>query len=214
MSLRDTASDLGATLGVGALAGLAGTAAMTVSSTLEAKARGRGASETPAVAAGVVLGVEAKDDTTKKRFNNVVHWAYGTGWGTVRGLLDFLGLSGAPAAVAHLAAVWGGEQVVLPATAPRARLGSGAARKSGSTFFITVSTPRSRVLSTNSWIRIPPTDAGTDEHSEENGGDALGVRLRRVRMHSEPWDARGHVRRSGMLLPGLASARAGRATGS
>src|SRR5579884_598501 len=116
MSLADTLSDLAAAAGVGALAGLAGTAAMTVSSTLEAKARGRQPSATPATAAGEVLGVQPKDDTAKKRFNTFAHWAYGTSWGALRGLLDLAGLRGAPAAAAHLGAVWGGEQVVLPAT--------------------------------------------------------------------------------------------------
>lgn len=37
-------------------------------------------------------------------------------WCTVRGLLDAAGLGGPAAAAAHLATVWGGEQVVLPAT--------------------------------------------------------------------------------------------------
>lgn len=45
-----------------------------------------------------------------------MHWAYGTSWGTVRGLLDVAGLRGPAAAAAHLGAVWAGEQVVLPAT--------------------------------------------------------------------------------------------------
>lgn len=116
MSLADTLSDLAAAAGVGALAGLTGTAAMTVSSTLEAKARARKPSATPAAAAATVLGVEPTDETTKKRFNTFVHWAYGTSWGAVRGLLDLAGLRGAPAAAVHLGAVWGGEQIVLPAT--------------------------------------------------------------------------------------------------
>lgn len=116
MTVTDTLSDLAACAGVGALAGLAGTAAMTVSSTVEAKIRGRGSSDTPAKAAGTVLGVQPKDDAGKTRFGVFVHWAYGTGWGTVRGLFDVTGLSGPGAAAAHLGAVWASEQVVLPAT--------------------------------------------------------------------------------------------------
>lgn len=103
------------TLGKGLVAGAVGTAAMTVSSTLEAKARGRGSSTTPADAAAKVLGVRP-DEKSGERFNNAVHWGYGTGWGMVRGLLAALGLSGPAAALAHFAAVWGSEQVVLPAT--------------------------------------------------------------------------------------------------
>lgn len=107
---------LAAAVGKGLAAGVAGTAAMTVSSTLEAKLRGRESSTTPARAAGAVLGVAPIDERGERRFNNLVHWGYGTGWGAVRGVLGGVGLGGVPAAMAHLAAVWGGEQVVLPAT--------------------------------------------------------------------------------------------------
>lgn len=114
-----TAIQLGAVaaaVGKGLAAGLAGTAAMTVSSTLEAKVRGREASTTPARAASKALGVAPVDEQGERRFNNLVHWGYGTGWGAVRGLLGAIGLRGVAAAGGHLAAVWGAEQVVLPAT--------------------------------------------------------------------------------------------------
>lgn len=107
---------LAAAVGKGLAAGVAGTAAMTVSSTLEAKLRGRDPSTTPARAASKLLGVAPVDEQGEKRFNNLVHWGYGTGWGAVRGVLGAVGLTGIPAAAAHLSAVWGAEQVVLPAT--------------------------------------------------------------------------------------------------
>ena len=88
---------------------------MTVSSTLEARIRGRGPSSAPADAAAVVLGVRPEDEDGG-RFGTLVHWGYGTGWGAVRGLLGATGLRGVPATAAHLAVVWGGEQVMLPAT--------------------------------------------------------------------------------------------------
>jgi hypothetical protein len=116
MTFSDTLSDVAASAGVGALAGLAGTAAMTASTSLESKLRSRDASAAPSEAAGAVLGVEPKDESGKARFNNAVHWAYGTAWGAVRGLLDAIGVHGVRAAALHLGAVWGGEQVVLPAT--------------------------------------------------------------------------------------------------
>ncbi|KOX07905.1 hypothetical protein [Nocardiopsis sp. NRRL B-16309] len=100
--------------GRGMLAGAVGTAAMTVSSTLEAKLRQRGASSTPADVAGTVLGVEPAGDSG--RFETIVHWGYGTAWGAARGLIGATGLSGPVAAAAHMAAVWGAEQAVLPAT--------------------------------------------------------------------------------------------------
>jgi hypothetical protein len=88
---------------------------MTISSTLEMKARDRTASSAPADAAAKVLGIaEFADDAAKERFGTVVHWGYGTGWGVVRALLGLAGLSPAAASAAHLAAVWGSEAVMLP----------------------------------------------------------------------------------------------------
>ena len=111
MSLGDVAADFGK----GLFAGAAGTAAMTVSSTLEMKLSGRPASETPAQAAEAVLDVEPKDEESEGQFSNLVHWGYGIGWGGVRGLLASAGLSGPVTTAAHLGLVWGAEQVVLPA---------------------------------------------------------------------------------------------------
>lgn len=102
-------------VGKGLAAGLVGTAAMTVSSTVEAKLRDRGSSDAPAQAAAKVLGVEPKGDAEKARFGNMVHWGYGTGWGAVRGLLGATGLPPAVANTAHFGAVWGSELVMLPA---------------------------------------------------------------------------------------------------
>ena len=103
-------------IGRGLVAGLAGTAAMTISSTLEAKLRGRAASSAPARATAKVLGITAfEDDRAAARFNDLSHWGYGTGWGVVRGALSALGLSPRAATVAHGAAIYGAAQVTLPA---------------------------------------------------------------------------------------------------
>jgi hypothetical protein len=107
--------DLAAAVGKGLFAGAAGTVAMTVSSTIEMKLRGRPPSSAPARAAAKLLGVEPADERAEARFSNIVHWGYGTAWGGVRGLLAAAGLSGPAATAAHLAAVWGTEQVMLPA---------------------------------------------------------------------------------------------------
>ncbi len=107
--------DVAAAVGKGLFAGAAGTAAMTVSSSVEAKLRGRGASSTPAQAAAKVLGVEPVDEASEARFSNLVHWGYGIMWGGARGLLAAAGLSGPVAVAAHFGAVWGSEQVMLPA---------------------------------------------------------------------------------------------------
>ncbi len=109
------ASDIASVLGKGLVAGLIGTAAMTLSSTVESKIRRRKPSTAPADAAGKVLGVEPSDDAGKARFSNVVHWAYGTSWGAVRGVLSAVGLAAPIATVAHFGSVWGSELMMLPA---------------------------------------------------------------------------------------------------
>ena len=109
--------DIAAAVGRGLFAGAVGTAAMTVSSTLEAKLRGREPSAAPAVAAGKVLGVQPRNPAGRARFASVVHWTYGTAWGAMRGVLDAAGLGARTAPLAHFVAVWGTEQVLLPALA-------------------------------------------------------------------------------------------------
>jgi len=113
--MRSSLGDTAAAVGRGLFAGAAGTVAMTVSSTIEAKLRERGSSSAPADAAGKVLGVQPRDEAGKARFSTVVHWAYGTSWGAVRGLLHAAGVDGTTAVAAHFAAVWGSAQVMLPA---------------------------------------------------------------------------------------------------
>lgn len=110
---------IAAELGKGLLAGLVGTAAMTVVSTLEMKLRKRAASGTPAAAAERVLGVKPRDERAKRRLSNLVHFTYGTLWGTMRAILgrtlSAAGVRNPVAPVsAHLAAVWGAELIALP----------------------------------------------------------------------------------------------------
>jgi hypothetical protein len=103
-------------IGKGLVAGVVGTAAMTVSSSLEARLRHRAASSAPARATAKVLGIkEFEDDIAAARFNDLSHWGYGTMWGVVRGLLGAAGLSPKAATAAHGAAVWGNAAVTLPA---------------------------------------------------------------------------------------------------
>jgi len=111
MTLGETAGSVGR----GLFAGAVGTAAMTVSSTLEAKLREREGSTAPADAAGKVLGVQPRDEAGQQRFSNIVHWSYGTSWGAVRGLLHAVGLDGPRAVGAHFVAIWGSAQIMLPA---------------------------------------------------------------------------------------------------
>jgi hypothetical protein len=111
-----TVSKLSAAVGDGLLAGLVGTGAMTASSTIEAKLRGRAFSSAPARATAKALGISGFDgDLARARFNDLSHWGYGTGWGVLRGLLGAAGLPAAGATAAHGAAVWGSAAVTLPA---------------------------------------------------------------------------------------------------
>jgi hypothetical protein len=114
--MKKTVGTIASSIGKGLVAGVAGTAAMTVSSSLEARIRHRAASSAPARATAKVLGIkEFEDDIAAARFNDLSHWGYGTMWGVVRGLLGTTGLSPKAATAAHGAAVWGSAAVTLPA---------------------------------------------------------------------------------------------------
>ncbi len=107
---------LSTAIGDGLVAGFLGTAAMTVSSTIEARLRHRAASTAPARATAKALGIaDFDDDIARARFNDLSHWGYGTGWGVVRGLLGATGMPPNKATAAHGAAIWGSAAVALPA---------------------------------------------------------------------------------------------------
>lgn len=99
----------------GLVAGAIGTAAMTISSTIEMKLRSRDPSSAPAHAATKVLRIKPQGEEEKKRFSNFVHWSYGTSWGAVRGVLAALSFGPVAGTAVHLGAVWGTELVMLPA---------------------------------------------------------------------------------------------------
>jgi hypothetical protein len=109
-----TLGTLAAAVGKGLFAGAVGTAAITASQMAVMKVRGGGASDAPVQAAGKVLGVEPVDESQQEKVNNLVHWAYGTSWGAVRGVLAVLGLRPAAANAAHFGLVWGAAATMLP----------------------------------------------------------------------------------------------------
>jgi hypothetical protein len=114
--MRRAANTLASAIGKGLVAGFAGTAAMTLSSTLEAKLRGREPSSAPARATAKLLGIkEFEDARAAARFNDLSHWGYGTSWGVLRGLLAASGMTPKAATAAHGAAIYGAAQVTLPA---------------------------------------------------------------------------------------------------
>lgn len=101
-------------IGKGIISGLAGTAAITLSQMIEMKATGREPSDTPAKAVNKVLDVKATDKEHRPKFVQEIHWTYGTLWGLARGVLDLVGVKGAPATMAHYGAVWGTALIMLP----------------------------------------------------------------------------------------------------
>lgn len=105
---------LGNALGKGLLAGLAGTAAITLSQMIEMSITKREASDAPVKVASEITDVEPTNDETKAKVNQEIHWAYGTTWGIARGLIGLTGLKGLPATLLHFGAIWGTALVMLP----------------------------------------------------------------------------------------------------
>jgi hypothetical protein len=113
--MRQQLNTVASALGKGLVAGFVGTAAMTASSSIEARIRGRSASTSPARATAKVLGISGfENPRAAARFNDLSHWGFGTAMGALRGLLGTTGMSSSQATAAHGVAVWGGAQVALP----------------------------------------------------------------------------------------------------
>jgi hypothetical protein len=114
--MRKLARTVAEDVGKGLVAGFIGTAAMTVSSTVEMKLRRRQASSAPARATAKLLGIKEFDSAlAQARFNDLSHWGYGTSWGVLRGLLAATGMPARTATALHGAAIYGSAQVTLPA---------------------------------------------------------------------------------------------------
>ena len=107
-------NELGTAIGIGVMVGIVGTAAITVSQMMEMKADGREPSTAPVDAVSKVLDMEPTDEEKKAKVSQQIHWAYGTSWGVVRGLISLTGLKGWKATLVHFAAIWGTEMVMLP----------------------------------------------------------------------------------------------------
>ena len=97
---------LGSSIGRGLIAGLAGTAAITLSQMIGRKITKKPPSFAPADAASKALSIEASDREEWGKFSNEVHWTYGTIWGIGRGLLSLIGLKGWPATAIHFTAIY------------------------------------------------------------------------------------------------------------
>lgn len=105
---------IGAAIGKGLIAGVVGTAAISLSQMIEMKINNRKPSTVPADAASKVLDVKPSTEEDKQKFSQEVHWTYGTSWGIVRGLIGAAGLKGLPASALHFAAVFGTALIIEP----------------------------------------------------------------------------------------------------
>ena len=114
VSKTSALEELGTAIGVGLLAGLAGTAAITISQMIEMKVTKRPPSTAPAEAVSKVLDVKPTEEDKKEKVSQEVHWTYGTSWGIARGLIAFTGLKGIPASLIHFTAIWGAALIMLP----------------------------------------------------------------------------------------------------
>lgn len=107
-------SQLGTAIGIGVMAGVVGTAAITISQAIEMKIDGREASSAPADAASKVLDIKPESEEKKEKVSQQIHWAYGSSWGIARGLISLTGLKGWKATLVHFGAIWGTAMVMLP----------------------------------------------------------------------------------------------------
>jgi hypothetical protein len=106
--------ELGSAVGKGLLAGLAATAAITISQMIEMKITKRKPSDAPVKVVSETVGAKPAHKEDKEKLSQEIHWSYGTSWGVTRGLIGLTGLKGLPATLIHFAAVWGTALVMLP----------------------------------------------------------------------------------------------------
>lgn len=101
-------------IGKGLLAGLAGTAAITLSQLIEMKITKRKPGNAPVKIAAETTGIKPVNAAQKQKVIQEIHWAYGTLWGIGRGLISFAGLKKIPGAITHFGVVWGAAMIMLP----------------------------------------------------------------------------------------------------
>jgi hypothetical protein len=106
--------ELGGVIAKGLLAGLAATAAITISQIIEMKITKRKPGEATLKVAEETAGLKPASADDKQKLSQEIHWSYGTVWGISRGLISLTGLKGIPATLIHFGAIWGASMVILP----------------------------------------------------------------------------------------------------
>lgn len=112
-SEKNIAGVIACAVGKGLFCGFAATAIMTLAQQIEMKITGRSGSDTPARAGSKFLGVTPVEEK-KNRFNNMVHFFYGTVWGVVQGFLAVFGLTRMAGAFLHFIIMWITGMILLP----------------------------------------------------------------------------------------------------
>jgi hypothetical protein len=103
-------------IGLGLLAGVVGTVALTLAEKVEIRASGRESSTVPGQVGAKLTGRDPEaHPQVAARLNPVVHWAHGISMGGVRGLLGLAGLSFLPATGVFFLVVWGGDVLLYRA---------------------------------------------------------------------------------------------------
>ena len=109
------AREVAVALGRGAVAGVVGTAAMTVSERIEMRLTGRESSNVPAQVAERLTGFEPDTAAGEERLSQGVHWGHGVLMGAVRGAIGLTGARGASATALHYGVLWGGDAALYRA---------------------------------------------------------------------------------------------------
>ncbi len=111
---KTSLKDVGTAIGVGLIAGLAGTIVMTICQKIDMEITGRKASNTPANAVREALDIKPVSESKTEDISNKIHWVYGTSLGMARGFISLFGLKGLAANSAFFTTVWGAELFMLP----------------------------------------------------------------------------------------------------
>lgn len=96
---------LGAAIGKGLIAGLAGTIAITISQAIEREITKQKHEPIAGKAAEKIFDI-GPEPGMERVFSNEVHYIYGTLWGSARGILSLCGIRGFAATASHFAAIW------------------------------------------------------------------------------------------------------------
>jgi len=114
---QQAADRIASSIGKGIIAGLVGTAAITLVQLIEKKIKREEKQDTkPADAVIKTLDIRPSTEADKPKLAQRVHWTYGTLWGIAYGLLRASKLKPVPASIVQFVLVSGAAMFILPST--------------------------------------------------------------------------------------------------